>query len=60
MAMSSAFIVVCGFHISKLFELSSINIDPIIPGMAVNAITLVICTKLFYRDDNYRKHCNSG
>lgn len=50
MAMASAFIVVCGFHISKWFELSSINIDPIIPGMAVNAITLIICTKLFYRE----------
>jgi Na+/proline symporter len=30
-------------------RLSPINIDPIIPGMAVNAITLVICTKLFYK-----------
>lgn len=48
-AMLLAFIVVCWFHVSKLFELSSINIDPIIPGMAVNAITLVICTKLFYK-----------
>lgn len=48
-AMLFAATVVSCFHISKLFELSSINIDPIIPGMLTNAITLVICTKLFYR-----------
>lgn len=34
-------------------RLSPINIDPIIPGIAVNAITLVICTKLFFKDNKY-------
>jgi len=49
-AMRFAATIVSCFHISNWLELSPINIDPIIPGMLTNAITLVICTKLFYRD----------
>jgi Na+/proline symporter len=46
-AMAAGLITVVGIR------LSPINIDPIIPGMAVNAITLVICTKLFYNKVTY-------